>query len=59
MLLRILSFLFQYLELTLYDLLSFLCRFLSNKSGYAGAASCIILSNWGSAYGTWKAGTFA
>jgi len=24
--------------------------------GYAGAASCIILANWGSAWGTWKAG---
>jgi hypothetical protein len=47
-----------YHELTLYDLLSLLCCFLSNNSGYAGAASCIILSNWGSAYGTWKAGTF-
>mmetsp|Transcript_8962 Transcript_8962/g.13028 ORF Transcript_8962/g.13028 Transcript_8962/m.13028 type:complete len:204 (-) Transcript_8962:1835-2446(-) len=24
--------------------------------GYMGAASCIILANWGSAWGTWKAG---
>mmetsp|Transcript_64799 Transcript_64799/g.76077 ORF Transcript_64799/g.76077 Transcript_64799/m.76077 type:complete len:205 (+) Transcript_64799:117-731(+) len=24
--------------------------------GYLGAASCVILSNWGSAWGTWKAG---
>eukprot|EP00546_Thalassionema_frauenfeldii_P013499 CAMPEP_0178913532 /NCGR_PEP_ID=MMETSP0786-20121207/10896_1 /TAXON_ID=186022 /ORGANISM="Thalassionema frauenfeldii, Strain CCMP 1798" /LENGTH=205 /DNA_ID=CAMNT_0020586287 /DNA_START=45 /DNA_END=662 /DNA_ORIENTATION=+ len=24
--------------------------------GYAGAASCVILANWGSAWGTWKAG---
>mmetsp|Transcript_6794 Transcript_6794/g.11268 ORF Transcript_6794/g.11268 Transcript_6794/m.11268 type:complete len:208 (+) Transcript_6794:47-670(+) len=24
--------------------------------GYAGAASCIILANWGSAWGTWRAG---
>ena len=26
------------------------------NSGYMGAASCIILSNFGSAWGTWKAG---
>jgi V-type H+-transporting ATPase proteolipid subunit len=25
-------------------------------SGYAGAASCIILANFGSAWGTWRAG---
>ena len=25
-------------------------------SGYIGAASCIILSNWGAAWGTWKSG---
>jgi ATP synthase proteolipid subunit len=25
-------------------------------SGYAGAASCMILSSWGSAWGTWRAG---
>jgi len=24
--------------------------------GYAGAASCMVLANWGSAWGTWKAG---
>mmetsp|Transcript_24172 Transcript_24172/g.35823 ORF Transcript_24172/g.35823 Transcript_24172/m.35823 type:complete len:205 (+) Transcript_24172:70-684(+) len=24
--------------------------------GYLGAASCVILANWGSAWGTWKAG---
>ena len=25
-------------------------------SGYMGAASCMILSSWGSAWGTWRAG---
>lgn len=25
-------------------------------SGYAGASACMILSSWGSAWGTWKAG---
>ena len=29
---------------------------LNYRSGYAGAASCMILANWGSAWGTWKAG---
>lgn len=26
------------------------------NSGYMGAASCMILSSWGSAWGTWRAG---
>ena len=30
--------------------LSFFC------SGYLGATACVVLSNWGSAWGTWKAG---
>ena len=25
-------------------------------SGYLGATACVVLSNWGSAWGTWRAG---
>jgi V-type H+-transporting ATPase 16kDa proteolipid subunit len=28
----------------------------NTTSGYMGAASCMILSSWGSAWGTWRAG---
>jgi V-type H+-transporting ATPase 16kDa proteolipid subunit len=28
----------------------------TKHSGYLGAASCIILANWGAAWGTWKSG---
>lgn len=33
-----------------------LCPSWASLFGYIGAASCMILSNWGSAWGTWKAG---
>jgi V-type H+-transporting ATPase proteolipid subunit len=37
--------------------LTTLLHYLSNNlSGYLGAMSCAVLSNWGSAWGTWKAG---
>ena len=27
-----------------------------NDSGYMGASACMVLSSWGSAWGTWRAG---
>ncbi len=39
---------FSYVALTLYSL--------PHCSGFLGASSCMILSSWGSAWGTWRAG---
>jgi len=32
------------------------CPSYATLFGYLGATSCVVLSNWGSAWGTWKAG---
>ena len=34
----------------------FLIASLNRRSGFLGASACIVLANWGAAWGTWKSG---
>lgn len=44
---------FQLRDYFLFDSVNFTsCK----RSGYLGASGCMILSSWGSAWGTWRAG---